>query len=82
VQNLVPAFLFEEDFDYKVVAKKKKVVKIKEVKKDDSIAGDSSTDSEEEEEEEEETSEEDLSECVVLEEGKYKLNEVFMKKVA
>ena len=70
--------MFEEEFEYKPAVKKKKVIKKKEVKQKDT------SDSEETEtsEESEESSEEDLAECVILEEGKYKLNDIYMKKVA
>jgi len=54
------------------------VVKVKEVKKEENTLISSSSSSEEEEE----TSEEDLAECIVLEEGKFKLNDIYMKKLA
>ena len=70
-------FLFEEEFEYKPLVKKKKVIKKKEVKKDSSESDKSETS-----EESEESSEEDLAECVILEEGKYQLNAVYMQKMA
>ncbi len=51
---------------------------MKETKKEDS----SDSEKSETTEESEESSEEDLAECVILEEGKYQLNAIYMQKMA
>ena len=78
VLNLQPVFLFYEEFEYKPHVKKAKKVKV--VKKKDS-SDDSSDSKPESEEEEESSSEDDLGECIVLEEGKFRLAPNFVQKM-
>ena len=84
VINAVPQFLFNEAFEYKPTVKKAKKAKVVIVKKKDSSdsGSGSETPKEEEEEEEDTSSEDDLGEVVVLEDGKFKLSQVYIDNLA
>ena len=81
VLNLQPLFLYGEEFEYKPQPKKAKKVKVVVKKKESSDEAENSESKHESEEEEESSSEDDLGECVLLEEGKYKLSQNFLLKM-
>lgn len=76
-----PLFLYNEEFEYKPMVKKSKKKKKQARKKDSSDDSDDSDTDKEDEEEEESSSEDDLGECIVLEEGKFKLALNFIQKM-
>lgn len=77
-------FLFYEEFDYKPMAKKKKKKTV--AKPSVAVAQGKAQETpaelppEEEEEDEDSSSEEDLGECIILEEGTYKLSAAYRAK--
>ena len=72
--NLVPLFLFYEEFEYKPQAKKSKKVKVKAVTNSDNEAPESEVS-------DDSSDEDDLGECVMLEEGKLKLSAAYAIKM-